>query len=91
MHDIRAIRENPAAFDATLARRGLAPLSDRILSLDADRRARIVAADYYAPESDRGIRWNDETIGITWPEIDSEILTSAKDSVAKSFPDAEYF
>lgn len=47
--------------------------------------------NYYAPESDRGIRWNDETIGITWPEIDSEILTSAKDSVAKSFPDAEYF
>lgn len=47
--------------------------------------------NYYAPESDRGIRWNDETIGITWPEIDTEILTSAKDSVAKSFPDAEYF
>ncbi|WP_256387095.1 dTDP-4-dehydrorhamnose 3,5-epimerase [Leclercia sp. W6] len=47
--------------------------------------------NYYAPESDRGIRWNDETIGITWPAIDSEILTSAKDSVAKSFLDAEYF
>ncbi|MCU6665603.1 MAG: dTDP-4-dehydrorhamnose 3,5-epimerase [Silvania sp.] len=47
--------------------------------------------NYYAPESDRGIRWNDETIAIAWPEIDSEILTSAKDSIAKSFPDAEYF
>ena len=34
MHDIRFIRENPAAFDAGLARRGLAPLSTEILALD---------------------------------------------------------
>jgi dTDP-4-dehydrorhamnose 3,5-epimerase len=47
--------------------------------------------NYYAPVSDRGIRWNDETIGIEWPEIDSQILTSDKDSVAKSFSDAEHF
>lgn len=46
---------------------------------------------YYAPESDRGIRWNDETLAITWPKIDSEILTSTKDSIAKSLPDAEHF
>jgi seryl-tRNA synthetase len=39
MHDIRLIRENPAAFDAALARRGVAPLADAILALDADRRA----------------------------------------------------
>ena len=53
MHDIRAIRENPAAFDAALARRGLAPLSDRILSLDADRRARIVASETAQAEQNR--------------------------------------
>ncbi|MTD99891.1 serine--tRNA ligase [Paracoccus sp. YIM 132242] len=53
MHDIRAIRENPAAFDAALARRGLAPLSDRILSLDADRRARIVAAETAQADQNR--------------------------------------
>ena len=34
MHDIRSIRENPAAFDAGLARRGLEPLSGEILALD---------------------------------------------------------
>lgn len=45
MHDIRAIRENPAAFDAALARRGLAPMSPAILALDNDRRARILAAE----------------------------------------------
>src|SRR3546814_18047491 len=39
MHDIRLIRDNPAAFDAGLARRGLAPLSAEILAADASLRA----------------------------------------------------
>ncbi|MFZ2995125.1 serine--tRNA ligase [Sphingobium sp.] len=39
MHDIRFIRENPAAFDAGLARRGLPPLSGEILALDEQSRA----------------------------------------------------
>lgn len=39
MHDIKSIRENPAAFDASLARRGLEPQSAALLALDADRRA----------------------------------------------------
>ena len=38
MHDIRLIRENPAAFDAGLARRGLEPSAERILAADAARR-----------------------------------------------------
>ena len=45
MHDIRAIRENPAAFDAALARRGLAPLSPELLEKDAYRRELILAAE----------------------------------------------
>jgi seryl-tRNA synthetase len=39
MHDIRSIRDNPEAFDAALARRGVAPVSAAIIALDADRRA----------------------------------------------------
>ena len=39
MHDIRFIRENPAAFDAGLARRSLAPLSAEILAIDERSRA----------------------------------------------------
>jgi len=35
MHDIRFIRENPAAFDDGLGRRGIAPQSAQILELDA--------------------------------------------------------
>jgi seryl-tRNA synthetase len=45
MHDIRAIRDNPAAFDAAMARRGLAPVSSEILAIDAARRAGITAAE----------------------------------------------
>ena len=45
MHDIRAIRENPAAFDAALARRGLPPASPEILALDKDRRLAIQQAE----------------------------------------------
>lgn len=45
MHDIRAIRENPAEFDARLARRGLSGMSSEILALDEARRARILAAE----------------------------------------------
>jgi seryl-tRNA synthetase len=45
MHDIRAIREAPEAFDTALARRGLAPMSSDILALDEARRACIQAAE----------------------------------------------
>ena len=39
MHDLRAIRENPEAFDAGLARRGAEAASAQILELDERRRA----------------------------------------------------
>ena len=39
MHDIRLIRDDPAAFDAALARRGLGGSSVAVLALDAERRA----------------------------------------------------
>ncbi|MFV1877323.1 serine--tRNA ligase [Nioella sp.] len=45
MHDIRAIRDNPAAFDAAMARRGLPPQSPAILALDEARRTCISAAE----------------------------------------------
>jgi seryl-tRNA synthetase len=45
MHDIRAIRDNPAAFDAALARRGLSGMSAEILAIDEARRAGILAAE----------------------------------------------
>ena len=53
MHDIRAIRENPAVFDAALARRGNAPVSSDILSLDTDRRACIQATEAAQAEQNK--------------------------------------
>ncbi len=44
MHDIKSIRDNPAAFDAGLKRRGLAPLSASLLAIDEKRRAAILAS-----------------------------------------------
>lgn len=45
MHDIRWIREHPAAFDEALGRRGLTPMSPRLLELDGTRRSSISAAE----------------------------------------------
>jgi seryl-tRNA synthetase len=45
MHDIRFIRENPAAFDAGLKKRHLEPLSVEILEIDTRRRAAITESE----------------------------------------------
>ena len=45
MHDIKVIRDTPAAFDAALSRRGEAPVSAELLALDEARRAAILAAE----------------------------------------------
>lgn len=41
MHDIRLIRENPEAFDAGLARRGLPAQAASLIALDEERRAAV--------------------------------------------------
>jgi seryl-tRNA synthetase len=45
MHDIRLIRDDPAAFDAMLARRHLPPMAAEIVALDESRRAKITEAE----------------------------------------------
>jgi dTDP-4-dehydrorhamnose 3,5-epimerase len=46
--------------------------------------------DYYAPEYERCIRWDDPDIGIAWPENCTPCL-SAKDQQGVSFREAEVF
>lgn len=46
--------------------------------------------DYYAPEYERSIVWNDPTIAIQWP-INGEPILSAKDHQAKTLATAEHF
>jgi dTDP-4-dehydrorhamnose 3,5-epimerase len=46
--------------------------------------------DYYAPEHERSIAWNDPAIGIDWPKEIAPVL-SAKDGAAMPLCDAEVF
>ena len=39
MHDLRAIRENPDAFDEALSARAAEPIAGKILAIDERRRA----------------------------------------------------
>ena len=43
MHDLKALRADPAAFDAALARRGLSPVGQQLVSEDEERRAALAA------------------------------------------------
>ncbi|UWP91297.1 serine--tRNA ligase [Aliiroseovarius crassostreae] len=56
MHDIRLIRDNPDAFDAAMARRGLSGVSGELLSLDETRRAAILAAETAQAEANKAAK-----------------------------------
>jgi len=49
------------------------------------------AKDYWAPEYERCIAWNDPTLGIDWPALNSEPLLSGKDAKGQAFLQAEVF
>ena len=45
--------------------------------------------DFYSPEHEQSILWDDETIGIDWPM--QEVSLSSKDNAALSFKEANFF
>ena len=47
--------------------------------------------EYYAPELDRSLRWDDVEIGISWPLGDVTPIVSPKDQAAPSLVDADLF
>ncbi|MDM0045155.1 dTDP-4-dehydrorhamnose 3,5-epimerase [Variovorax dokdonensis] len=47
--------------------------------------------EYYAPEHERAIAWNDTTLGIAWPDMGMQPILSAKDAAALSLADADVF
>ena len=59
-----------------------------VLSESADFLYKATA--YYAPQSDRGIRWNDPRIGVQWPLEGAPVL-SAKDQIQPLLEDAEVY
>ena len=52
---------------------------------------RYKCTDYYAPEDEHAILWNDSDLAIDWPLVAGEPILSAKDNQAKSFKDAVYY
>ena len=49
------------------------------------------ATDFYAPQYERCILWNDRDLGIDWPISGHEPILSEKDSKGKLFREAEVY
>ena len=60
------------------------------LVLSQDAEVLYKTTDYWAPEHERCIAWDDTTLAIQWP-IEGEPLLSAKDRQGKAFASAEVF
>jgi dTDP-4-dehydrorhamnose 3,5-epimerase len=45
--------------------------------------------DYYSPEHERCIRWDDPQLAIAWPEVDVAVQLSAKDQAGRLLAEAE--
>ena len=47
--------------------------------------------DYYAPQFERSLAWNDPTVGVEWPLAGTAPLLSAKDVAGKPLAECETF
>ena len=79
MHDIRAIRENPDAFDAAMARRGISGASSQILSIDEARRALIHESETLKAEANATAK----SIGAAKAAGDEETFEKLRAEVAE--------
>ena len=52
-----------------------------IMTLVPDTEIVYKVSDYYAPDHDCGIRWNDPALAIEWPIAEDEVILSAKDRI----------
>ncbi|AUC56757.1 dTDP-4-dehydrorhamnose 3,5-epimerase (plasmid) [Sagittula sp. P11] len=57
------------------------------MTLQPDSEIVYKCSDFYAPECDGGVRWNDPGIGITWPETGAAPVLSDKDAAAPLLAD----
>jgi dTDP-4-dehydrorhamnose 3,5-epimerase len=61
-----------------------------VLSESADFLYRVT--DFWAPQYERAIQWNDPDLQVQWPLAEGAApILSAKDAVASRFRDAEYY
>lgn len=59
------------------------------LTLSATAEFLYKTTNYYSPQHERSIAWNDKGIGIVWPEIDVELQLSAKDATGVTIDQAD--
>ena len=55
-------------------------IRDSFCTLEPDTQVAYKVDDYYAPECDAGVIWNDPDIGIDWPITADEAVLSKKDA-----------
>ncbi|ARU15069.1 serine--tRNA ligase [Croceicoccus marinus] len=79
MHDIRLVRDDPAAFDAALLKRGAEPASTSLLALDEDRRALQTRAQ----EGQNRRNEASKAIGKAMAQGDSDTAEALKAEVAQ--------
>ncbi len=79
MHDIKLIRDNPQAFDAARARRGLEPIADRLLALDDARKSAISTLQRAQERRNAASK----EIGVALKEKDTAKADALKAEVAK--------
>jgi seryl-tRNA synthetase len=79
MHDIRAIRDDPRAFDRSLARRALPPIAERLIALDDARRAAILELQKAQERRNAASK----EIGAAMARKDAVVAEALKDEVAK--------
>ena len=60
-------------------------------TLEANTEVIYKVTNYYSPEHDRGLLWNDEDLGITWPVTNAEAILSDKDKKQPRFRDLPHY
>ena len=62
-----------------------------LVTLEPDTEVLYKVTDYYSPQHDRSIRFDDPEIGIAWPAESGDFRLSEKDRRAPLLADAEVF
>ncbi|MCB1485556.1 MAG: dTDP-4-dehydrorhamnose 3,5-epimerase [Hyphomicrobiaceae bacterium] len=58
------------------------------ITLQPDTEVLYKVTEYYSPEHDRGVAWNDPAIGIEWGEVAANAVLSPKDKAQPKLADA---
>ncbi len=75
----------PEKFNQILVPKGFA---HGILTLDPHTELLYKVTDFYSPENDYGILWNDPDLGIDWSIDENEVILSDKDRTQPRLNDA---